>query len=324
MELDRRQVIGGALALLAGGVIAPKAAASAVMTPTHRTRRENHLDARFPGDPGAGNLYYGACVMGSLSLPNLEQQLGSIITVRRSYYSPTGTAGLIQRCREDHAAGRFPMVSTKVPGTWADVAAGRQDAWLLTLLRGLGALTKPVQLALHHEPEEQAGPPGMAPSDFVAMQTHAIALAKTNAPNTTIVPILMQWTFDPRSGRKANDWVVPTSEVFGFDCYNDWSPGAGAPPWKTFAEKASLALPFAGSRPIAIPEYGCHTDPSQPGRAAQWMRDAFAFASAHNIVSMAYYDSNLHSRWGSWVLDAERIGAMKDCIHRSNVARLPK
>ena len=53
------------------------------------------------------------------------------------------------------------------------------------------------------------------------------------------------------------------------------------------------------------------------------MKDAFVWASKNNIVSMAYYDSNLHSRWGSWVLDAERTAAMKDCIHRSNVASLP-
>lgn len=322
MELDRRQVIGGAIALLASGVIAPRAEASALVTPAQRTPRASKLNARFPGDPGTGRLYYGACVMGSLSLPDLERQLGSTLTVRRSYFSPSGTAGLIQRCNEDHAAGRFPFVSTKVPGTWADVAAGRQDAWLLNLLRGLGQLSKPVQLALHHEPEEQVGPPGMRATDWVAMQTRAINLAKTPAPNTTIVPILMQWTFDARSGRKGSDWVVPASQVFGLDCYNDWSPG-GAIPWRTFAEKASLALPYAGQKPISIAEYGCHTDPAQPGRAAAWMKDAFAWSAQHNIVSMAYYDSSLHSRWGSWVLDAERIAAMKECIHRSNVARLP-
>jgi hypothetical protein len=323
MELDRRQVIGGALALLAGGVIAPGADAAAAMTPSRRTHRFALPDSRFPGDPGSGRLYYGACVMASLSITELEQKLGSTLTVRRSYFSPSGTAGLIQRCKDDHSKGRFPLVSTKAPGTWADVAAGRQDGWLLNLLRGVGQLSKPVQLALHHEPEEQAGPTGMTPADYVAMQTRAINLAKTNAPNTTIVPILMQWTFDPRSGRKVNDWLVPASKVFGFDCYNDWSPGGWSPPWRTFAEKASLALPYAGSKPILIPEYGCHTDPDQPGRAAQWMKDAFVWASNHNIVSMAYYDSNLHSRWGSWVLDAERTAAMKDCIHRSNVARLP-
>jgi hypothetical protein len=322
MELDRRQVLGGAVALLAGGVLAPRAEASTLSTTTQRTRRGSTPAVRFPGDPGAGNMYYGACVMGSLSLPDLERQLNSILTVRRSYFSPSGTSGLLQRCREDHAAGRFPFVSTKVPGTWADVAAGRQDTWLLNLLRGVGALSKPVQLALHHEPEEQAGPTGMTPADWVAMQTHAINLAKTAAPNATIVPILMQWTFDKRSGRNPNSWVVPASVVFGLDCYNDWSPG-GAIPWRTFAEKASMALPYAGSRPISIAEYGCHTDPNQPGRAAQWMKDAFNWSAQHNIVSMAYYDSNLHSRWGSWVLDSERIAAMKDCIHRSNVARLP-
>jgi hypothetical protein len=321
MELDRRQVIGGALALLAGGVIAPTAAAPAAMAQTQRTRRLSRPAARFPGDPGRGNLYYGACVMSSLSLPDLEKKLRATLTVRRSYFDPGGIAGLIQRCREDHSMRRYPFVSTKVPGTWADVAAGRQDAWLSSLLRGLGQLSKPVQLALHHEPEEQAGPPGYAPADWVAMQTHAVKLARTAAPNVSIVPILMQWTFDPRSGRDPGDWLVPAAEVFGLDCYNDWSPGADLP-WKTFAEKASMALPWAGQKPISIAEYGCHTDPSQPGRAAAWMKDAFTWSAANNIIAMAYYDSSLHAHWGSWVLDAERIGAMRDCIHQANVARI--
>lgn len=321
MELDRRQIISGALAIMAGGVLARRGVAlPSVSRPG--TSPASGPAARFPGDPGSGNLYYGACVMGSLSLPDLERQLDATLTVRRSYFEPAGTNGLIQRCKDDHAAGRFPFVSSKVPGTWADVAAGRQDTWLLNLLRGLGALSKPVMLGLHHEPEEQAGPPGMSPANFVAMQTHAVALAQTTAPNVSIVPILMQWTFDSRSGRNPYDWLVPACEVFGLDCYNDWSPG-GRIPWLSFGQKASLAVPYAGQKPVAIAEYGCHTDPSQPGRAAAWMRDAFSFASQHNMIAMSYYDSNLHSRWGSWILDAERIGAMKDCIHRPNVAHLP-
>jgi hypothetical protein len=83
-----------------------------------------------------------------------------------------------------------------------------------------------------------------------------------------------------------------------------------------------MALKYAGQKPVSIAEYGCHTDPNQPGRAATWMKDAFVYASQHDIISMSYYDSSRHANFGSWVLDAERIGAMRDCLHRSNVAHL--
>lgn len=322
MELNRRQLMGGALGFAASAVVSGRAARLVPAGHLQDARHAATPAVRFPGDPGSGRLYYGAAVMASLSVPDLERQLNGTLTVRRSYFSPGNTGGLISRAKEDHAAGRYPYISTKVPGTWAAVAAGAYDSWLHTLLQGLGQLSKPVMLGLHHEPEDEVGPPGMTAAAWVSMQNHAVAMAKSVAPNISIVPILMQWTFDPRSGRRPQDWLVSGAEVFGLDVYNDWSPG-GKLPWLSFGQKASLALPYAGTKPIAIAEYGCHTDPSQPGRAAGWMRDAFTFASQHNIIAMAYYDSNLHANFGSWVLDAERIGAMRDCLHRSNVARLP-
>lgn len=323
MELNRRELISGALALAATAVSSPKRAW--LLSPGHAQgarRPASPANVRFPGDPGSGRLYYGAAVMASLSLPNLEQQLNGTLTVRRSYFDRSNTAGLLGRAKEDHGAGRYPLVSTKVPGTWAAVASGVYDTWLHTLLQGLGRLSRPVMLALHHEPEDEVGPTGMTPAAWVSMQMHAISMARSVATNTTIVPILMQWTFDSRSGRKPRDWLVSGADVFGLDVYNDWSPGNGLP-WLTFGQKASLALPYAGGKPIAIAEYGCHTDPAHPGRAATWMKDAFTFASQHDMIAMSYYDSNLHSKWGSWVLDSERIGAMRECLHRTNVARLP-
>ena len=325
MELDRRQLIGGALALLATGVASPAKGwltQAGATPPDQATLHPAHQRTlRFPGDPGTGNLYYGAAVMASLSLPNLEKQLNGTLTVRRSYFSPGQTGGLIGRAEEDQAAGRLPLISTKVPGTWADVAAGKYDSWLMPILQGLDALSKPVMFGLHHEPEDEAGPPGMAPSDWVDMQTHAVSLAKSAAPNVGIVPILMQWTLDPRSGRDPQAWLVPSAPILGLDVYNDWSPGDGLP-WLSFGQKASMAVQYAHGKPIAIAEYGCRTDPSQPGHAASWMTDAFAWCTNNNVAAMSYYDSNLHSRWGSWVLDAERIAAMKICLHKDNVSHI--
>lgn len=321
MDLDRRQFLAGGLVSLAGLAVAPAAGGATTVGSRLGPIAPPDLSRRFAGDPGQGNLYYGASVMGTLSLPQLERQLGGALTVRRSYFLASNVSGLLQRVNEDHAKRRFPLVSTKLPGTWADVAAGRCDGWLGGLLRALKATGHPVMLCLNHEPENDAGPPGMSPANYVAMQQHAISLAQGLAPNTTIVPILMQWTFDPRSGRTPSDWVVPSSDVFGFDIYNQWSPDNGLP-WIPFAQKASMVLPYTDGKPIAIAEYGCRTDKSQPGRASGWMIDAFNYCSGHNVIAMSYFDSAQHTRFGTFQLDGERTQAMRLCRHRSNVARL--
>ncbi|MGI8576923.1 MAG: hypothetical protein ACR2KG_03195 [Nocardioidaceae bacterium] len=320
MELDRRQFLASGLVSLASVAVSTSKswAAEADNQLAQANPAQSH---RFAGDPGRGNLYYGAAVMYTLSLPALERKLHGKLTVRRSYFLANEVPALLGRVNEDHANRRFPMVSTKLPGTWADVAVGRYDAWLSGLLRNLKQTGKPVMLSLHHEPEDDIGPRGMTPGSWVAMQRHAISMAGNLAPNTTIVPILMQWTFDPNSGRKPSDWLVSTADVFGLDCYNDWTRQNGIA-WTPFVDKASMVLPYTHGKPIAIGEYGCRTDHSRPGRAAKWMTDAFEFCSRNNVIAMSYYDSNLHCPWGTFQLDRERTQAMRRCLHRPNVARL--
>lgn len=318
MTPDRRQFLAGGAALIAGGALfRPDVAFGSAATPGQVTDSINH--ARFAGDPSIGRMYYGACVMYGLSIDDLEREIRGNLTVRRSYYLADEVSSLISRVVEDHAAHRFPCVSTKLPGTWADVAAGKYDSWLTDLLTRLHGTGAPVMLSLHHEPEDDAGPPGMLPSDWVAMHEHAIVLARSYAPNTTITPILMVWTFDPQSGRDPNAWLVPTASIFGVDVYNDWSVDNGLP-WLTFEERLAKALPYTDDKPIIVAEYGCRTDPSQPGRAAEWMRHAYHFSRHHNVFAMSYYDSALHCKWGSYELDHERTVAMRICRQRWSVA----
>jgi hypothetical protein len=49
------------------------------------------------------------------------------------------------------------------------------------------------------------------------------------------------------------------------------------------------------------------TDPANRGRAAQWLRDAYACAAAHHFVGMSYFDPGQNSPDGAWTLDAERL-----------------
>ena len=125
---------------------------------------------RFPGDPGPGRLFYGANVMPGFSLSDLEDALDHRLTLRRGYFNATQVDALVAQVVEDHDAARLPVVSAKLPGSWAQVAAGEYDVWLHDLLDRLGAMPGPVMLSLHHEPENDVGAPGMAPADWVAVQ----------------------------------------------------------------------------------------------------------------------------------------------------------
>lgn len=329
MDLDRRQLLLGALTMAASArtLLGDVSQTQQFHSRSRASRWERMidtplLDARFPGDPGDGRLYYGAAVMASLSIDDLEAAIGGILTVRRSYYLADGVSGLIARVREDHDAGRFPLVSTKLPGTWADVAQGKYDSWLGDLLQRLDAERFPVMLSLHHEPEDDIGPDGMSAGSWQDMQRHAIDLAAELTDNTTIVPILMQWTFDPRSGRDPHEWICDEAPLFGLDLYNQWFYGGGIP-WVSFEDKLATVRKLVPDKPIMVGEYGCRSDPDQPGRAAGWMLDAYRVAAQSNVVGLSYYDSNLHSPNGSWVLDQERTEAMARCRQRDATAWLP-
>ncbi len=259
-------------------------------------------------------MYYGASCVASYGVPTLEKQLGHNLGVHRGYFvaKTNSTNGLVRQVADDHAKGRMPSVSTKVPASWADMAAGRQDTWLRALLSRLNATGGPVFLTLHHEPENDTGGKGMAPQDWREMNEHAHALTRTVAPKVSIVPILMQYTFARGSGRKPADWV-PATPILSTDCYNAWSPTNGLQ-WRSLEDKMQDVLPYANGRPIVLGEYGCRTDKKNPGRAADWMQEAFDFARTNNFVSMSYFNSWQHSRFGSWELDAERLAVMKRII----------
>jgi hypothetical protein len=277
----------------------------------------------FAGQPPPGSLYYGASVPHDRSLPAWEHQLGSRLALNRSYFTPdpNETAQLVHRCHDDLRQGRLPHVSTKPLGTWRELADGVRDEWLAGMLRPLGQEAGPVFLTLHHEPENDVGPPGMQPSDYVAMQQRAIALAAELAPAVTIVPVLQQWTFDPsRHDAEPGAWLVPDAAVIGLDVYNAWSPTNGKQ-WRSFSSKIDEVLGWFDGKPLAIGEYGCREDPEVPGLAAEWMRDAAEHARTHGIVSMSYFNSGVGAQDGAWTLSGETEQAFAELLTSDWVVR---
>jgi hypothetical protein len=330
MAIARRNLLG------IGAAVAVTAAASSCRGAGQSTNRLDirspmpttpvpsvHAPPTLPGHPPPGSLYYGASVPYGRSLRAWEQELGSVLALNRSYFTPdvNEVEQLVARCRADLAHGRLPHVSMKPAGTWRDIASGERDNWLASMLRPLAAEESPVLFTLSHEPENDAGPPGMEPSDYVAMQRRLIDLAAMLAPMVIVAPILQGWTFDPRrDDLDPGLWIVPDAPVIGFDVYNPWSPTNGKE-WRSFGSTLDEVTAWFGDAPVVIGEYGCRDDPENPGLAAEWLRDAANYARNHNIVSMSYFNSHMNAPEGSWELTGERESAFAELLASDWVAR---
>jgi hypothetical protein len=262
-------------------------------------------------------LYFGASTPPD-HLPAFEAQLGDRLSCYRSYFAADQIAELHHRVAGDLAAGRMPIASIKPPGSWA--ATAKNAAWIDELVGPLGDLKKQLFLCVHHEPENDAAAYGTA-ADFVDLQNAVLGAAEKTAPKVIVVPILGTWSFDERSERVPSDWNVHGAGVYGLDLYNPWSPTNGKD-WIPFADKLDSAREEADGRPMLIGEYGCRSDPSQPGRAAQWLTDAFAAALDDGVVAMAYFNSSRNSPDGTWELDSETLPVFEQLMSGPNVAWL--
>lgn len=274
----------------------------------------------FPGDPScSGTMYYGASTEGG-DPTALEQELGHPLVLFRSYMDGDDAASkFVSRASDDLANGRLPLISTKLPGSWAEVAAGAHDGWLIERIDGLAALPGPVWLCLHHEPTHD-GPP----EDWIAMQQHARTLIDAHSTNIALVGILNGWDFQENDPHP-EVWNHPPGtgvHVMGFDSYNGWSETNGID-WKTVEYTFSPGVTIAGwGYPTVVGEHGVRTDPADPGKAAQWMRDAYDFAHANGFAGLSYFDSGANSPDGTWALDEERLPVFRELVARPETAHL--
>lgn len=315
MAITRRGLLG------TGAAVALSIATSSCRDGGGRVPAGSATSPRPTTSPGG--VYYGASFPEHRSLAVWEEELGATLSLHRSYFTPDagGAAQLVARCRDDLAKGRLPHVSIKPRGTWRDIASGDRDAWLVSMLRPLGEEESAILFTLHHEPENEAGAAGMAPSDYVAMQRRAIRLAAGLAPQVIVVPVLQDWTFDPlRDHAEPAVWIVPDASVFGIDVYNPWSPTNGKQ-WRSFGSKLDDVIGWSGEKPLVIGEYGCHGDPRNPGLAPEWLRDAAAYARTHNVFSMSYFNSGGGSPQGGWELTGRTEAAFAELLTADWVAR---
>jgi len=324
VAISRRDLLGvGAAVALATAT--GSACRRAVREPGPGPSADRDIVATPAVPPPEGMLFYGASLPYHRSLSHWEEQLGSTLSVHRSYFGPEPDqpAQLVTCCRSDLAAGRLSHVSIKPVGTWRDIAAGRHDDWLTEMLIPLGSEGVPALFTVHHEPENEAGTAGMQPSDFVAMQERVIRLAAEYAGAVTVVPVLQHWTFEPmRTDVDPGAWVVPGATAFGLDVYNPWSPTNGKR-WRSFGSKVDEVSDWIGGRALVIGEYGCRADPHDPAVAAEWLHDAVDYARSNGIVSMSYFNSATNATDGTWELAGPMEAAFADLLSAGWVARVP-
>ncbi|MFL6128120.1 MAG: hypothetical protein ACJ73E_03535 [Mycobacteriales bacterium] len=192
----------------------------------------------------------------------------------------------------------------------AAVAAGTQDGTLRTFL---ASTPKNIVLTNHHEPEQEIEAGLFTFTEFrrANVRLNALVDAQNALDGGTrrVSVILMISTFTGFKGRNAeNYWPTAakgdggTVDLVSVDVYNaPHATGTAGIPlgytdgvnWKTTARLMSPALTFARahSTPWAVSELGFLEDVNNPGRKAQALRDAVAYAKANGALWISVWDS---------------------------------
>lgn len=279
--------------------------------------------AGYPGWVPEGAVRWGAAIEGNGDPIRHEAATDRSLGVRRTYYQWSNRTGsVLTTARADVAAGRLPWISVKTPG-WAAMASGQLDGEIDELLRGLDSVGGPVWLTVHHEPEGGGGvgsaddPAG--PAAWRAMQVRVRErMQALGTRDVGFLPVLMAWTFDPRSGRDPDEWFVPgVWDLAAVDYYVDSVAPADI---ATAGRQWLAARDFYGRRGLdmALGEWGNRgTDLQAAAEMLAFYAHAVESASdglGARVVALAYFDSNLNSTTGGWELTGEPLRAFRELV----------
>lgn len=222
----------------------------------------------------------------------------------------------ISSVKEDLAAGRLPWISFKLPYSWADMAAGRGDAWTIDLADKLAKVGGPVWLAFHHEPE---GDGNM--QDWTRMQQHLAPIIHARTNNVAYTVILIAWNslFGPYDDQHL-DRVYPGSQyvdILGMDVYNEYGAKSfiteSLDPMRYF----SVIGAWARQHDVewAVAETGYTKEAATVDR--DWLQTAFHDLESEGGIALSYFDSSYNSI-ADWTLDDPiRSGAFNSLLSES-------
>ena len=146
--------------------------------------------------------------------------MGHRLGVRRTYYGGTHVDKAVAVSKADLAMDRIPWISFKLPYTWAEMAAGKGDAWTHGLAVKLNALDGPVWLAFHHEPEGDGDI-----KQWTAMQARLAPIVRSAGSNVSYSIVLTGWNQLYGQAQYSLDSLWPKNtkiDLLGIDVYNKY------------------------------------------------------------------------------------------------------
>ena len=283
------------LILALAGPLAPSKAADPTLT--------NGCSVSARGIPSCG-AYFGGTYGSNSDVTPWESSMGKILGVHRTFWVSSQVASAVKTATADAAKNRLPWVSFKAPYSWADMAAGKGDAWARDLATRMKAVGGPVWVAVHHEPEGEGDM-----QKWKAMQARLAPIMRAAAPNLGYSIILMGWhqLHGDAKYSLAATWPNTKIDVAGFDIYEmygEMKNGARRTEWKDFVNdyyKPLQAWSKSKDVPWGLAETG-YSDAAalkNPG----WMAKTYADMDTYGGIAFAYFNTILNSPDANWSLN---------------------
>jgi hypothetical protein len=216
------------------------------------------------------------------AIDKLEAQTGTKFAIDHRYFNWPDPFS-VELMRNTAADGRIPFLAFQTVNksgpkiTYADIAAGHYDASLDARADAAKAFGKPMFVSFDHEPNARIGKNGTA-AEYVAAWRHIVdVFRQRGATNVSFVYVQTAASF--RSGSPLDEALYPGDDYIDWvaaDGYNFFGCEGKAAGWTPFKQifNAFYTWGKAKNKPMMIAELGVSEDPSNPGRKAEWYRQA--------------------------------------------------
>ncbi len=255
------------------------------------------------GIPSCG-AYLGGAYGSNSDVTPWENTNGRPLGIHRTYYGPTQVSSAVSMAKADAAKKRVPWISFKLPQTWADMAAGKGDAWAKDLATKMKAVDGPVWLAFHHEPENDK----QDIQKWKAMQARLAPIVRAAAPNVSYTIILMGYHefYGAEKFKMENIWPANTKiDVAGFDVYEKYGMvknGVTETKWTNFKTGYFLKIKEWSAKsgvPWGLAETG-YSDPAAKAKPT-WIQQTSKDLHDAGGIAFAYFNTTLNST-AHWAL----------------------